>query len=103
MKDYRELRSHERIDLDTPVLFYENDVTDHHKAMMQNFSEQGMYMESEEYVRPGATVFVKTINYRSVDKYQVRWCNRISGMEGQSFGIGLQSGLSLEALNKQPA
>lgn len=92
MKDFSELRKYERMDLDTPVVFYEDNVGDHHRAMMYNFSAQGMYMESGEYVRPGSTVHVKTVNYRSLDHYRVRWCNRIQESDQEMFGIGLQCG-----------
>ena len=91
MEDLRELRRHARIDLDTPVMFYQNDVEDHHKGMMHNFSGAGMYMESRAYVRPGSSVHVKTVNYRSMDHYQVRWCNRLADEDGENFGMGLQS------------
>jgi hypothetical protein len=90
MKDLSELREHERTEFDTPVLFSDDNLTNHHKAMMQNFSDTGMYFESSEYLRPGTTVYVKTLNYCSVNKCEVRWCNRIGKGEHESFGIGLQ-------------
>ncbi|MFA6012096.1 MAG: PilZ domain-containing protein [Desulfobacteraceae bacterium] len=90
MKDFRELREHERTEFDTPVLFSDDNLNNHHRAMMQNFSDQGMYFESTEYMRPGSTVYVKTINYCSVNKCQVRWCNRIDQEGNEMFGIGLQ-------------
>lgn len=92
MKNFRELRKHERMDLETPVVFYQDHVDDHHKAMMQNFSEQGMYMEFGEFIMPGSIVHVKTVNYLSMDDYQVRWCKRIEDSDQEMFGIGLRCG-----------
>lgn len=89
-KKLSELREHERMEFDTPVLFSNDNLENHHRAMMQNFSENGMYFESTEFLRPGSTVYVKTINYCSVNKCEVRWCNRINSESNEVFGIGLQ-------------
>ncbi|MBU1171159.1 MAG: PilZ domain-containing protein [Proteobacteria bacterium] len=90
LRQFSELREHERTDFDTPVLFSNDNLENHHRAMMQNFSDKGMYFESNEYIRPGSTVYVKTINYCSVNKCEVRWCSRINAEGKEVFGIGLQ-------------
>ena len=90
VKKFSELREHQRTDFDTPVLFSDDNLVNHHRAMMQNFSDNGMYFESKDYVRPGTMIFVKTINYCSVNKCQVRWCSRIDSDGQETFGIGLQ-------------
>jgi hypothetical protein len=90
MQDFTELREHERTDFDTPVLFSNSSLDDYHRALMQNFSDNGMYFESKEYLRPGSTVYVKTINYCSVNRCEVRWCNRLDKDGQETFGIGLQ-------------
>lgn len=90
MKDYRDLRSHERTDFDTPVVYSHDNLETHQKAMMHNFSDHGMYFESSEPLRPGSEVFVKTVNYCSINKCQVRWCGRIDDDGQETFGIGLQ-------------
>ena len=89
MKDKSELRSQDRTDFGTPVLFSDETRETHHRAMMQNFSDDGMYFESHDYLRPGSTVYVKTLNYRSVNKCEVKWCNRIVTDGEETFGVGL--------------
>lgn len=90
MKDVRELREYERTDFDTPVLFSGYRSDQHQGAMMQNFSDGGLCFQSPEYLRPGSRVCVKTLNYRSISTYKVRWCNRMDSPDGTWFGIGLQ-------------
>lgn len=90
MKDYTELRSQERIDFDTAVVYSDNNLKNHQKAMMYNFSDGGMYFETTEHLRPGSEVYVKTVNYCSVNKCEVRWCNRIDKEGNETFGVGLQ-------------
>ncbi|GAB6097389.1 hypothetical protein JCM14469_36430 [Desulfatiferula olefinivorans] len=90
MKDFTELREHERTDFDTPVLFSGEGAARFHRARMQNFSDEGLYVTSPEYLRPGSTVCVKTEHYRSANTYRVCWCARLSDRESEAFGIGLQ-------------
>lgn len=90
MKNYREFRSHERVDFDTPVLFSGRGHPDHQRAMMHNFSDNGMYFESPEPLRTGAEVSVKTIELRSINKCRVRWCGRVDKDGEDMFGIGLE-------------
>lgn len=90
MKGKSELRREERMDFGTPVLFSDESRVIHHRAMMQNFSDDGMYFESKDYLKPGSTVYVKTLNYRSVNKCEVRWCNRIDTEGNETFGVGVQ-------------
>lgn len=91
MKHGRDLRKQERLDLETPVVYFKDHVDDHRKAMMHNFSDKGMYMESGEFIVPGTVVHVKTVNYRSLDHYKVRWCNRIEDEDTEIYGIGMQT------------
>lgn len=90
MKNYRDLRSHERVDFDTPVLFSGTEQQDHQRAMMHNFSDNGMYFESAEPLRTGSEINVKTMEFRSINKCRVRWCGRINKEGEEVFGIGLQ-------------
>ncbi len=85
-----EMRKFERNDFDTPVMFSDEKFNRHHKAMMHNFSDHGMYFESNEPIRPGTNLYVKTMNYRSVNKCQVRWCSKIDESGNKVYGIGLE-------------
>lgn len=90
MEKYREFRSHERVDFDTPVLFYGSDSQNHQRAMMYNFSDHGMYFESSEPLRTGSEICVKTMEIRSINRCKVKWCGRIDKDGEELFGIGLQ-------------
>jgi hypothetical protein len=83
-------RRFERNDFDTPVVFSDDQIKEYHNAMMYNFSDHGMYFESHAPLRQGSTVFVKTLNYCSVNKCQVRWCRKIDSEGKEVFGIGLE-------------
>ncbi len=90
MKNFSDLRSHERVDFDTPVLFSHSQQQDHQRAMMHNFSDNGMYFESTEPIRTGSEINVKTLEFCSMNKCQVKWCGRINCDGEEMFGIGLQ-------------
>jgi hypothetical protein len=90
MKDFTDMRGNERTEFDTPVVFSNDNLETHQKAMMYNFSDNGMYFESSEPLRPGSEVFVKTVEYCSINKCRVRWCGRINDDDQEKFGIGLQ-------------
>lgn len=90
MKEFKDLRSHERVDFDTPVLFADTNQQEHQRAMMHNFSDNGMYFESDEPLRTGSEVSVKTLEFCSINKCRVRWCGRLKSDSEEKFGIGLQ-------------
>ncbi len=91
--DPSEMRQSERNDFDTPVVFSDESIGAHHNALMHNFSEQGMYLETDEPLRLGDKIFVKTVNYCSVNKCEVRWCSKVDGDGKEMFGVGLHCDL----------
>lgn len=90
MEDYREFRKAERIDFGTPVVFSDIQQQNHHHAVMHNFSDNGMYFESSEPLRTGSKINVKTLEFPSINKCEVKWCGRIYNNDEEMFGIGLQ-------------
>ena len=88
-QDPSEMRQFERNDFDTPVVFSDADINSHHSAVMHNFSDEGMYFESDQPLRLGEKIYVKTVNYCSVNKCEVRWCSKVDSDGKEMFGIGL--------------
>ncbi len=88
-QDPSEMRSSERNDFDTPVVYSDEAISSHRNAMMHNFSDNGMYFESEEPLRLGDKIYVKTMDYCSVNKCEVRWCCKVDSEGKEMFGIGL--------------
>lgn len=89
-KNPLEMRRFERNDFDTPVIYSDEQIDRYHDAMMHNFSDQGLYFESDEPLRVGSKIFVKTINFCSVNKCEVRWCSKLDSDEKDMYGIGLE-------------
>lgn len=92
MTTLKKKRKMSRDEFDTPVTYSADHFTTHHKAMMHNFSEDGLYFESKDPIAPGTEVFVKTANLRSVNRCEVKWCSKIDDDDAGSdhFGVGLQ-------------
>lgn len=91
MTTFKEMRQISRDDFDIPVTYSSDHFTTHHKAMMHNFSEDGLYFESKEPIAPGTEVVVKTANFCSVNRCEVRWCSKIDDDDvgTDHFGVGL--------------
>ena len=91
MTTFKEIRKISRDDFDIPVTYSSDHFTTHHKAMMHNFSEDGLYFESKEPIAPGTEVVVKTVNLCSVNRCEVKWCSKIDDddVDTDQFGIGL--------------
>ena len=71
-------------------------------AKLLNFSEGGIYFETDHDLKPGATIFLKTnmvsssnINSlnpecpRSVSLGEVKWRIDLSGSDPSSYGVGV--------------
>ena len=106
MSDSEYKRRHERTDDDSVIIYASEDKEFFFGAQMRNYSESGMYFESEWPLEPGLIIYTMRstpdadyVYYRpdapqSRDSEQslarVRWCRKIEHDEGLRFGIGIE-------------
>lgn len=92
MNKSKDMRKVERDDFDTPISYSDDNFHTHHRALMHNFSDNGMYLESDVPLKPGSEVYIKTEDFRSINRCEVKWCNKLEDDDSGSehFGIGLQ-------------
>ncbi|WP_300675173.1 PilZ domain-containing protein [Desulfoluna sp.] len=83
-------RHQERHDFDTPVVYTDAADDHYHDAMMCNFSDDGMCFESDTAMEPGTDLYVKTVNFCSINQCKVAWCHKIGSGDDEKYDIGLK-------------
>jgi hypothetical protein len=105
MSDHKEQRRCDRCQYEDPVTSGYFNTGLCRIARTKNRSPDGMYIESDYFLRPGATVYLKLENkmsdasekpscacygLRTVTLGEVKWCQELSAPGSSLYGIGLK-------------
>ena len=60
------------------------------KATIVNCSEGGAYFEADADLRPGTPVFIANVHDSKFFRAKVIWCRKLSRLDVNTFGIGIQ-------------
>lgn len=92
-------RTYERYSYEAAVQYAYAGEEKYYDAKMYNYSNGGMYFETQYAVEPGAKMYIKMANYspnasgpESYETYygEARWCSEYSGPGAAYYGIGVQ-------------
>lgn len=93
-------RAYDRIDIESPVSIQDSDTFEVYPGTLYNYSQAGMYVETESTPRIHSGVVIQMQNYASnatapeyIRKYygQVRWRRKLSGMVVfVNYGVGIK-------------
>jgi len=99
MNSYINKRCDPRNYYKAPIIYARENSSSYSDATMYNFSEGGMYFESDYAIRSGSYIYIRMINF-SPDVYvpgaykayvaQVRWCRKISDGGRPLYGSGVK-------------
>ncbi len=92
-------RSHERKNYRAPIMIAENDTEFYYRAKLYNYSEKGMYFESDFDPQPGSTIYIYMDNYTPTGsgpeiykgyRAKVMWRKEILDEYTFYYGIGAE-------------
>jgi hypothetical protein len=99
-------RAHERIDCEVPVLIEDTEIRNVTPGKMFNYSQGGLYLESEKAPRIGKGAIIHMTNYSAhasepedMRRYYARvvWVNKLSGaVVFNRYGVGVKLCPSIE-------
>jgi hypothetical protein len=103
MEDRTEKRSCDRHDQEVPITVAYFNTSRYHSANMLNYSEEGIYFESDFAFQPRASIYIrieKKLNdphkkkihngFRSVALGEVKWCKEINKGGSSIYGMGVK-------------
>ncbi|OQY51479.1 MAG: hypothetical protein B6230_04830 [Desulfobacteraceae bacterium 4572_89] len=101
MENPSEKRQHERYELQLPVSLYRYDSQDqYYEGIIYNYSNGGMYLETNEKIDIDEEVFVRIKNYdqnsKGPEKYEkysgyLKWSNELgTSSPGGQYGYGIE-------------
>ncbi len=103
MEDRTEKRSCERHYQEVPITVAYFNTNRYHSAKMLNYSEGGIYFESDFAFQPGASIYFRIEKkmtdlparkihngFRSVTLGEVKWCKQINKGESSLSGMGVK-------------
>ncbi len=101
MKDYSEKRQYTRYDYQTPMSLYPKKLNSPFpEAKMKNYSNDGMYFQTNEKLKIGEHIYIQIDNHDSdlsgPEKYSeysgyVRWSEELGTSYGDgNYGYGIQ-------------
>jgi hypothetical protein len=103
MEHHPEKRSSDRHYQEIPITVAYFNTSRYRSAKMQNYSEGGIYFESDFAFQPRTSVYIRIEKkltdlheskiqngFRSVALGEVKWCKEISKGESGRYGIGVK-------------
>lgn len=92
-------RAGKRIRYEAPIIWGNFNTEDYYKAKTYNYSESGIYFETDYAPKVNSNICIKPLNYlpntNGPEAYQfyeakVKWCRHLSAKEVICYGIGAQ-------------
>ncbi|OQY00773.1 MAG: hypothetical protein B6I22_15050 [Desulfobacteraceae bacterium 4572_123] len=105
MQDYAEKRTYNRCPHEIPIICGYFNSGYYHPAKAVNHSEDGMYLEANFFMKPGASVYIRTksdtaspakktackcLGQRMIAVAQVKWCRELSASQSSYYGVGIK-------------
>jgi hypothetical protein len=99
MQKEDERRVFERFDTAAPIVYAYHDTDQFFKAVMCNYSHEGMCFKTSKAVDPGSDVYIMMENYSPdtvhAELYEgyfaeVRWCQRLASHEVPGYQVGVK-------------
>ncbi len=90
MSAFKEMRCNTRDDFNAWILYTPTISNNYKHAEMRNFSDGGMYFESDTPMKPGSDLSIRTMNFCSANQGTVRWCKELGDSGSGKYGIGLK-------------
>ncbi len=105
MQDYAEKRTCSRCPHEVPVIYGYFNSGYYYPATAINHSEDGIYLEADFFIKPGASVFIRAesgtaglskntpcecLGHRMIALGQVKWCRELSASKFSCYGVGIK-------------
>ncbi len=98
MPDQAEKRTNRRCPHEISVICGYFNSGYYHPATAVNHSADGMYLEADFFMKPGASVYIRSagktacecLGQRMIAVGQVKWCRPLSASQSSCYGVGIK-------------